>query len=59
MCDVNGWIHGVVQIKFNQLVYENVYTIIYLPKKRTSVTADWNISKSFTHKMAAKTSWHR
>jgi len=40
MCDVNGWIHGVVQIKFNQLVYENVYTIIYLPKKRTSVTAD-------------------
>ena len=31
--------------------------IINLPKKRINTMT--NVSKSFTHKMAAKTSWHR
>jgi len=33
--------------------------IINLPKKRIRDNRVTNISKSFTHKMAAKTSWHR
>ena len=33
--------------------------IISLSTKRTGNIAAMNIYKSFTHKMAAKTSWHR
>jgi len=46
----------VIQIKCNQLVEENVHMIInpYLSDIRVT-----NIYKSFTHKMAAGTSWHR
>ena len=44
-------------IKFNQLVEENSRMIINLPTKRDIRVT--NISKSFTYKMAAETSWHR
>ena len=33
-------IYHVVQIKFDQLVYENVHVIINLPTKRISVIAE-------------------
>ena len=50
-----------IQIKFNQLVEENVHKIINLPtiKAYLSDIRVTNISKSFTHNMAAETSWHR
>ena len=44
-------------IKFNQLVEENSRMIINLPTKRDIRVT--NMSKSFTYKMAAETSWHR
>jgi len=51
-------IYHVSQIKFNRL--ENVHIITDLPTKLIlSDSRVTNISKSFTHKMAAKTSWHR
>jgi len=46
----------VVSIKFNHLVYENVCMIVKMYLCDITVA---NISESFTHKMAAKTSWHR
>ena len=42
------------KITFNPLVYENVSMITSSPTKHTSA-----ISQRFTHKMAAKASWHR
>jgi len=47
----------VTQTKFNQLSEENIHMIIDQPTKHISVTS--NISKSYNHKMAAETSWHR
>ena len=46
----------VVSIKFNHLVYENVCMIVKMYLCDITVA---NISESFPHKMAAKTSWHR
>jgi len=41
------------------LVNENVRVIISLPTKRISLISQWkNIYQGFTHKMAAKASWH-
>jgi len=53
-------IFHVIQIEFDQLVEENVHMMINLPTKAylSDITVT-NISKSFTHKMAAETSWHR
>ena len=52
-------IYCVIQTKFNQLVEENVDMIINLPTEYLSDIRITNISKSFTHRMAAETSWHR
>jgi len=50
----------VIHIKLNQLVYANVHTIISFSNKACLSDATvTNIYGSFTHKMAAKTSWHR
>ena len=58
MCWVNGWRFTMFfQIKFKQLLFK-LSTLTY----RKSVFK-WqqiaNISQSITHKMVAKTSWHR
>jgi len=53
-------IYHVIRIKFNWLVFLNVHTITNLPNKAyLSDNTMTNISKSFTHKMVAKTGWHR
>jgi len=52
--------YHVIETKLNQLVEENVHMSINLPTKRIlSDIRVTNISKSFTHKMAAETSWLR
>jgi len=44
---------------FNPSVYEKIRMIISLPKKAYYIDITMkNIYKSFTHKMAAKASWH-
>ena len=49
----------VSQTKFNQLVEENVHVIINLPTQAYfSDIRVTNISKSFTYKTVAETSWH-
>ena len=50
--------YGVVHVKFNQLVYENVDTITGLPIERRPIYVT-GIFRSFTYKIAAKTGWHR
>ena len=46
--------------KIQQVSFKNVHVIIKLLTKRILIAiAVTNISKSFTYKMAAKTSWHR
>ena len=47
----------VIQIKLNQPVYENVRLLTNLLMKRRYVTLT-TISRSFTHNMAATTSWN-
>ena len=50
----------VIQTKFHQLSEENVHMINNLADKACfSDIRVINISKSFTHKMAAEASWHR
>jgi len=52
----------VIQTKFNQLVEEHVHTIgrfVPADKAYLSDIRVTNISKSFTHKMAAETSWYK
>jgi len=53
-------INHVAQTKLNQLVEENVHMITNQPggKAYLSDIKVTNISKSFTHKIVAKTSWH-
>ena len=43
---------------FDPLVYGNVCMIINLPTRSILAISQWNIYQSFTHKMAAKTSWY-
>ena len=45
--------------KQNLISLRNVHVIINLPTKDLSDNRVTNMSKSFAHKMAAKTSWHR
>jgi len=53
-------INHVAQTTLNQLVEENVHMITNQPggKAYLSDIKVTNISKSFTHKIVAKTSWH-
>ena len=52
-------IYGVVHIKSNQLVYDNVHTITSLPIKRIKRCYSNQYFQSFTYKVAAKTGRHR
>ena len=52
-------IYHATQTKFNQLVQENVHDHQPADKAYLNDIKVTNISKSFTHKMAAETSWHR
>jgi len=46
--------------KIQPVSFKNVHMIINLLTKRILISITLkNISKSFTYKMAAKTSWHR
>ena len=45
--------------KIESVIYEYVHVIIDLLKPYLRYNTVANISKSFTYKMAAKTSWHR
>jgi len=51
--------YGVIHIKLNQLVSENVHTITGLPiSVYLSAITVTSIFQNVTHKMAAETSWH-
>jgi len=56
VCSYGAKIYRVIYITIDPLVYENVFMITSLPTKRISISdiTVKNISKSFTHKMAAK-----
>jgi len=52
-------IYHATEIKFNQFVQENVHDHQPADKAYLNDIRVTNMSKSFSHKMAAETSWHR
>jgi len=52
-------IYHATEIKFNQFVQENVHDHQPADKAYLNDVRVTNISRSFSHKMAAETSWHR